>query len=212
MRPDPNLPAGKPSQRLPSLSPIQIVRHRQNLDAIRSDTVEGVIWDRAIPPAIARALNDWAIGEVENVRSCMHPAEAENHVAAILDKWGGLDAAASQWLAVDIGQLAARLADILDTSLIQLRIECIADNACRKFHKDMVTARMICTYSGPGTQFGYAGRDGAQPERSETVATGAPILLKGKRWPAAPTGHVLHRSPPIEHLKLTRLVVVIDEA
>ncbi|MGB0262071.1 MAG: DUF1826 domain-containing protein [Henriciella sp.] len=199
-------------QTIPAISPVQIVQHRQDLDAIKLDGVEGVIWDRPIPHAIIPALNDWTIGMGEDVRQCMQPDQVEAFAASVFEAWGGLADIAKQWLAADIAQLARHLANILSAPRIQLRIERVTDNACRKFHKDMVRARMICTYAGPGTQFGYSAGDGAQPAHAETVATGAPILLKGKRWPLAPTGHVLHRSPPIEHLNLTRLVIVINEA
>ncbi|MEM8851819.1 MAG: DUF1826 domain-containing protein, partial [Pseudomonadota bacterium] len=77
-----------------------------------------------------------------------------------------------------------------------------------RFHVDAIHARLVCTYRGPGTQYGLS-TDGAPPTRVFTVPTGAPILLRGSLWPGEATG-LMHRSPPIEGTGITRLVLVLD--
>ena len=72
-----------------------------------------------------------------------------------------------------------------------------------------MTARLICTYRGPGTQYCIS-HDHTDPKRFFTVPTGAPILLRGSRWPQRPASGLLHRSPPIEGTGETRLVLVLD--
>ena len=99
---------------------------------------------------------------------------------------------------------------ILSTSNIQLRIGVIDDDSCRRFHRDTVKARMICTYRGPGTLYGFA-KPGDEPITFSQVQTGQAILLKGKRWSAPRTQTLLHKSPPIEGTGISRLVVVMDE-
>jgi hypothetical protein len=64
-------------------------------------------------------------------------------------------------------------------------------------------------YRGTGTQYGIS-TDGAEPRRIFTVPTGAPILLRGTRWPEHPRSGLLHRSPPIEGTGETRAVLVLD--
>ncbi|MCZ4269037.1 DUF1826 domain-containing protein, partial [Rhodobacteraceae bacterium G21628-S1] len=39
---------------------------------------------------------------------------------------------------------------------------------------------------------------------------GAPIILRGTRWPETPVSGVLHRSPPIAGTGETRLLLVLD--
>ena len=43
-----------------------------------------------------------------------------------------------------------------------------------------------------------------------TVATGAPVLLRGSLWPSKTETGLLHRSLPIEETGETRLVLVLD--
>jgi len=74
---------------------------------------------------------------------------------------------------------------------------------------DAVTARLICTYRGTGTQYGVW-MDGAQPRRVITSPTGASIALRGPEGPERPASGLMHRSPPIESSGETRLVLVPD--
>ena len=109
----------------------------------------------------------------------------------------------------DIAALAELFAVLMQAPFLRLRLERVTTNACHKFHIDAVTARLICTYRGTGTQYGVS-PDGAEPRRVFTVPTGAPIVLRGTLWPEHPRSRLLHRSPPIEATGETRLVLVLD--
>lgn len=109
----------------------------------------------------------------------------------------------------DIAALSQMFADLMKAQYLRLRLDVVTGNACGKFHIDAVTARLVCTYRGTGTQYGIS-TDGAEPQRVFSVPTGAPILLRGTLWPEGPKSGLLHRSPPIEHTGETRLVLVLD--
>lgn len=113
------------------------------------------------------------------------------------------------WLLEDISALADLFADLMQVSHLRIRLDAVKTNACRKFHIDAITARLVCTYRGAGTQYGIS-RDGSDPARVFTTPTGAPILLRGTLWPEKPASGLLHRSPPIEGTNETRLVLVLD--
>lgn len=113
------------------------------------------------------------------------------------------------WLYKDVAGLADIFCHLMTTEYLRLRLDVITTNACRKFHIDAITARLVCTYRGTGTQYGMS-TDGNDPKRVFTVQTGSPILLRGTRWPAQPASGLLHRSPPIEATGETRLVLVLD--
>ena len=134
-----------------------------------------------------------------------------NTVHALFEDWGTPTGQAVNWLADDIQKLALQFSRTLFTSDILLRVEWVRDDACRKFHRDTVNARLICTYCGPGTEYGV-GDSCCAPVEIDKVPTGSPILLKGKLWPNQPQTKLLHRSPPIEGTGQTRLVVVMNEA
>lgn len=100
-------------------------------------------------------------------------------------------------------------ADLLTSKYLRLRLDVVTNNACRKFHVDAITARLVCTYRGTGTQYGIS-TNGNDPDWVFTVQTGAPMLLRGTLWPEHPRSGLRHRSPPIEGTGETRLVLVVD--
>jgi hypothetical protein len=109
----------------------------------------------------------------------------------------------------DVSALADFFANMMGSDWLRLRIDPVDTNACRRFHIDAVTARLVCTYRGLGTQFATA-NDGALPEQIHTVPTCSPIVLRGTLWPENPSAHLRHRSPPIEGTGETRLLLVLD--
>ncbi len=106
-------------------------------------------------------------------------------------------------------RLAEAFAATLNAPWLRLRLEVVTGNACREFHVDNVTARLVCTYPGTGTQLGLAPR-GAEPEGIHTVPTGQPIILLGMRWPTTPPSLLKHPSPPIADTGEARLLLVLD--
>ena len=109
----------------------------------------------------------------------------------------------------DIAALAAMFSNIMDSRYLRMRLDVIETNACRKFHIDAVTARLICTYRGHATQYGNVAT-GAEPKDIYGVPTGSRIILRGTSWPSTSKPGLLHRSPPIEGSGETRLVLVLD--
>ncbi len=99
-----------------------------------------------------------------------------------------------------------------------LRLETLTNNACRRWHQDSVPLRLITTYVGPGTEW-------VAPEHSQSVLANADAdsafaqslkpfdvgLFRGRGFPGqAQQSGIVHRSPRIEGLGLTRLVLVLD--
>lgn len=122
----------------------------------------------------------------------------------------GLSACAERTMLIDdIAALAAMFSGIMDSKYLRLRLDVIETNACRKFHIDALTARLICTYRGQATQYGN-GAAGEDPKVIHDVPTGSPMILRGTNWPSASKPGLLHRSPPIEGSGTTRLVLVLD--
>lgn len=109
----------------------------------------------------------------------------------------------------DIAAMADIFTDVMQAPYVRLRLDVISTNACRKFHIDALTARLICTYRGSGTQYG-ASRDGDAPTDIFAVPTGSAMIMRGTSWPTTPKSQMLHRSPPIEGTGETRLVLVLD--
>jgi len=110
---------------------------------------------------------------------------------------------------------------VADVSRLHLKLEVLNTTTCPKWHADYVTARMLCTYVGPGTQ--YIPNEAVQRKKLEAVvraqdskhevqvAAGDLLLLKGHGWPGFHGKGAVHRSPQILESQL-RLVLTIDDA
>lgn len=114
---------------------------------------------------------------------------------------------AARALGGDVGLLARLFARLTGETEIRLRLEHVADNACRCHHVDAVRLRLLCTYAGAGTEWLGAG---GQCHRMPAMQVG---VFKGSVFPdTAP--RILHRSPPVAHLpppRRSRLLLCIDQ-
>lgn len=139
----------------------------------------------------------------------IEPGAVRDAVQQCCDIAGTPDSPVRTRLIDDVAALAHSFSEFTSAPYLRVRFDVVRNNACRKFHIDAVTSRLICTYRGTGTQYGVAER-GHEPQRVFTTPTGSPIVLRGMLWPNdAPSG-LLHRSPPIESTGETRLLLVLD--
>lgn len=188
---------------------IAVAENPENLRAFLQPECAAVLWQRQPQ----RAFQDWIDSldpsSLPQGRIVLRPSAVASAVATLCDTAGMPRCVERDQLINDIRTLAKVFAELIQTPYLRLRLQAVTTNACRKFHIDSITARLVCTYRGQGTQYGIS-TDGQDPERVFSVATGAPILLRGTLWPARPASGLLHRSPPIEGSGETRLVLVLD--
>jgi len=181
----------------------------ENLNILATPGCAAAIWQRQPLPAFQAWINGLEATILPSVHQILKPQDVITVLTEVCDK--SLVEGRSHWrrLIMDIADLSKLFCDLMAAPYIRLRLEPITSNACQKFHIDAITARLVCTYRGTGTQYGNS-VDGADPERIFTVPTGTPILLRGTLWPEQPRASLLHRSPPIEGSGETRLVLVLD--
>jgi len=167
------------------------------------------IWRRQPEPAFQEWIDALDPSLLPQGRIILRPNAVPAAVTSLCDVAETPACLERDQLIGDINAMAEIFADLMNTPYLRLRLQAVTNNACRKFHIDAITARLVCTYRGQGTQYGVSA-DGQQPARVFSVATGAPILLRGTLWPEKPASGLLHRSPPIEGTGETRLVLVLD--
>ena len=157
------------------------------------------IWQRPLPPLLRDALAGLDCDTVDDIALDAVDARLDTVLRA-----AGYPEAIVTPLAADIGLLLDRHAELTNSNRPALRLEVVETDACRRFHADYVTLRLLCTYIGPGTQWHRT----ATPDAIEQVPTGAVALFKGRLLLDPPL--LLHRSPPIEATGGRRLMLVID--
>ena len=185
---------------------IRSIEDLDQIDAIQNATTEAIIWTRTLSSSIQDLLDKLTDGNMPEGQFVLKLADIRSCISQLFTEAGHASHQGISWLIDDIVLLAGELGRTFESSYIRIRIETITDDACRKFHTDNVEARLICTYSGPGTEYGFC-HNGGEPDRIFRVPTGQPILLKGMKWPGDVDRFLKHRSPPIAGRGVTRLVV-----
>jgi hypothetical protein len=181
----------------------------QILHRIADADCPGVIWDRQMPSGFHDWIDALPAERLPSQRSTLELGAVRGAVVETCDACGMPDGAERNWLVDDIARLAEVLVSITQQPLVRLRLDRVTTDACRKFHIDALTTRLICTYRGAATQFGTTA-NGDDPSDVFSARTGAPIMLRGTLWPEVPSSGLRHRSPPIEGTGETRLVLVLD--
>lgn len=179
------------------------------VSAIRQPDCAALIWTRAPARRFQHWIDELPPKQLPKARLTLRPDRVCDALLNMAQIHNTPPSAERNMLIEDASALAAIFADVMKAAYLRLRLDVVTTNACRKFHIDNVTARLVCTYRGTGTQYGLS-HDGSDPSDVLTVPTGAPIILRGKQWPETPFSGLLHRSPPIEGRGETRLVLVLD--
>lgn len=182
---------------------------RDDLATILQPECAASIWRRQVPRDVQTMLDGLPAERLPRGRVILPMEEVGLALEELFDASDLPKGADRDWLKEDITSLADMFANLMMSPYLRLRLDAVTTNACRRFHIDALTARLVCSYRGTGTQYGISD-DGQDPNRVFTVQTGAPILLRGTLWPEKPASGLLHRSPPIEGTGETRLVLVLD--
>lgn len=160
-------------------------------------------------------MQDWIdsipANKLPKARISLQKDQVKPAMVAVFEEYGISDDPCSQLLADDINTLAHFFAEIMKVNSINLRLDVVSNNACRKFHQDNVAARLLCTYRGRGTEYGVC-LTRPEPDEIHELPRGSVGLFKGRRWPEATPSAIYHRSPQIEGSGETRLLLVIDSA
>jgi len=179
--------------------------HEDILASITDPDVHLALWDRPRPPELAW-IDDLTWDEIDDIDEVIEAATASRTIVRALEDAGYPVGIEGKALQDEIASLARRFAEIMGCDHMRWRLEVVDTDACRKFHADMVTARLLMSLSGPTTQW----IDVDHPEDIRDMRLGAVGLFKGRFW--AGDTRILHRSPPIAGTGQTRLLLVINPA
>lgn len=178
------------------------------LAALHDPAINLVVWERTLADDLRAALAAVDLGRVQDVRLALPVCGLQAGLASTLSP----ALAAAGWhapaLAADVADLARRFAGVMACTAVEIRLDVVRGDACRKFHADYVPARLVTTYLGPGTDWLPDDARDETPVRG--LAAGAVGLFKGRTWPTEQP--IIHRSPPIAGTGRVRVVLVINPA
>ncbi|NVK23276.1 MAG: DUF1826 domain-containing protein [Kangiellaceae bacterium] len=186
-----------------------VVSTPKGLLDIHEPACAAAIWQRNPLPRFQNWIEALPPEKLPKARLILRPDAVCDALLNVAERCGTTECPERDMLIEDASALAAIFANVMQAEYLRLRLDVVDTNACRKFHIDAVKARLVCTYRGTGTQYGLS-ENGQDPAEIVTVPTGAPIVLRGTRWPETPLSSLLHRSPPIAGTGETRLLLVLD--
>jgi hypothetical protein len=177
-----------------------------------------VIWQRASDADLSAWLATLAVQQWPHARLTLSAEDVQAQLSALWNVQTGPCSAARNALLADVQQLLAWFSRLAGVPTVNLRLEAVTNNACRRWHQDSVPLRLITTYCGPGTEW-------VAPEYSQSTLSNADedspfavqlqpfdvALFRGRGFPGQlQEGGIVHRSPRIDGLGLRRLVLVLD--
>jgi hypothetical protein len=178
-----------------------------------------VVWQRSNAMPWTAWLNALPLAALPVGRLELRPAEALAVLQEICNACGTPIGPMCDLFTFDVADLIGRFAAITGSDTVALRMEVVTGNACRRWHRDCLPLRMICTYRGPGTLWvptalapmALNHADDQLAAQASQLQTGDVALFKGCGW-AGQThdAGTVHRSPRIEGTGLVRLVLVLD--
>ena len=178
------------------------------LDRIGDPGCAAAVWTCGRDAALGAWIDGLAAAFLPCTRTAIRPDGAGAAVLAACDAALTPQPERCRALADRVQSLATGFAVAMGVRWLRLRLDVIDTDGCRRFHRDVVRARLLCTLRGSGTEFGIAS-DGEDPARIERLATGDVGVFRGTLWPGGVLP-LVHRSPPIAGRGETRLLLVLD--
>ncbi|MEL7248517.1 MAG: DUF1826 domain-containing protein [Bacteroidota bacterium] len=193
-----------------------IGKDAQILKGIHAPAVNIAVYERELDTP--KTVLDQVVAQTINCRASGTEAE----ITAALKSYFATELPEQQELLEDVLQLMSLFGQVADISSFRLLLATVETNMCRRFHTDINSLRMLCTYAGPGTlwlpneavnQKAYRGGSGNEDivldeNLIQQANPGDVVILKGALYPDA--NPIVHRSPSIENKGEKRLLLRID--
>lgn len=182
---------------------------------IHDPDVELVIVDRSIPGDLCQWLENLPPARMPHGRRLLEAADLRPAVVSLVDECAMPAGALREAFLDDVENLARTFMRVMASPAVDVRLETIRHDACWKFHRDFVPARLLTTYVGPGTEWVHP-RDSEVALEEQTDFSGGISrfprhsigLFKGM-WSGI-SGGIVHRSPPVAQTGETRLLLCLN--
>lgn len=187
----------------------------EGLAAINKPDTDLVIWARALPLCLTAWLERLDAARLPDLRVLVHSGDFQAAVEPHLDDCGMPPGDMRDLLIGDVTALVSAYSRITRSDLVDVRLERVNNDACWKFHRDSVQARLLTTYRGPGTEWVRPNQaDQALQEQKrfkgplEHLRMHDVAIFKGSH--AGEGKGIVHRSPPVSGTGDTRLLLCLN--
>ncbi len=109
------------------------------------------LWNRSLAPQLVRELDRARLEDFPSLRFTARSDEIGRELGSGLVRFSLGRTELGTALAHDMAYLVSLFVHATGSPDVEVRLECVSDDACRKFHTDSTLARLVTTYVGPGT-------------------------------------------------------------
>ncbi|MDE0030884.1 MAG: DUF1826 domain-containing protein [Deltaproteobacteria bacterium] len=188
----------------------------EGLAAINRLDMELVIWRRALPQGLRNWIEHIDVADFRDIHVLIQPQALRRVLLPLLDANGMPPGDMRNLLIGDVDDLVSGFSRVARTDLVDVRLERVTTDACWKFHRDCVEARLLTTYRGPATEWIqpiHAERALREQKRFkgpvEQFRKNDVAIFRGSC--AEPGSGIVHRSPPIADTGRTRLLLCLNK-
>jgi len=188
----------------------------EGLAAINTPGIELQIWRRALSLYFQTWLERMDPSRFPDIRVLVQPSDLRRAVEPHLDDCGMPSGDMRDLLLGDVDNLVSAFARITQSDLVDVRLERVSHDACWKFHRDCVEARLLTTYRGPATEWVQPlhaeealGKQKSYKGPWERLRVHDVAIFKGSF--TGPSNGIVHRSPPIAGTGRTRLLLCLNK-
>ena len=178
------------------------------LQSIGQPGVALALWQRQLPDGLTDVLDALPIERLPSLRQRVGLGEVTSVLVEACEVAG--TGGATDDLVAWVETLAHHALRAFGSPFLEIRLDATEGQPCPKWHIDAVSARLLCTLRGPGTEYGPIGTSG-QPRSIHRMARGEVGIFRGALWPGGELSAIVHRSPPAA-AGGPRLLIVIDPA
>lgn len=186
------------------------------LAAINRPDTDLVIWRRRLSLDLQSWLDHLEASCLPDLRVLVRPSDLRPALQPHFDDCGVPQGRLCDLLVRDVEDLVSTFSKITRTDLVDVRLERVDHDACWRFHRDCVEARLLMTYRGPATEWVLPihGERALREQRRfkgpiEHLGKHDVAIFKGSC--AGPGSGIVHRSPPIEGTGRTRLLLCLNK-
>ena len=183
-----------------------------DLAAIHHPSHSLALCPRHMPPVLAPWLDALPAEILPHERLLVRVEDAPAALADLFSSSSLPDSDLARALCDDMVDLIERFATLAGSWEVDVRVEHIRHDACKRFHRDKVRLRLICCYYGPTTEWVPAGHAENALDCQKTYA--GPLRHFPRFAVAVFKGHdqgVVHRSPAIAGTGKTRFLLCLNE-